>query len=45
MENVLEEISFHADESAGKTVTVTSEMVHEKLDCVIEDEDLSRYIL
>ncbi len=45
LENVLEEISFHADESVGQTVTVTSEMVHEKLDCVIEDEDLSRYIL
>ena len=45
LENVLEEISFHADESAGTTVRVTAEMVHEKLDCVIEDEDLSRYIL
>ena len=45
IEKVLEEISFHADESAGSTVTVTAEMVHERLDCVIEDEDLSRYIL
>jgi ATP-dependent HslUV protease ATP-binding subunit HslU len=45
LENVLEEISFNADESSGETVTVTSELVHEKLDCVIEDEDLSRYIL
>jgi ATP-dependent HslUV protease ATP-binding subunit HslU len=45
LENVLEEISYHADESAGQTVTVTAELVHEKLDCVIEDEDLSRYIL
>ncbi len=45
IEKVLEEISFHADESAGTTVTVTADMVHERLDCVIEDEDLSRYIL
>ena len=45
LENVLEEISFHADESSGETITVTSDLVHEKLDCVIEDEDLSRYIL
>ena len=45
LENVLEEISFQADESAGTTVTVTAAMVHERLDCVIEDEDLSRYIL
>jgi ATP-dependent HslUV protease ATP-binding subunit HslU len=45
LENVLEEISFHADECADTTVTVTAAMVHEKLDSVIEDEDLSRYIL
>ena len=45
LEKVLEEISFHADESAGTTVRITAEMVHDTLDCVIEDEDLSRYIL
>lgn len=45
VENVLEAISFHADESTGETIVVTADMVHEKLDCVIEDEDLSRYIL
>jgi len=45
LENVLEAISFDADAVSGTTVTVTAEMVHEKLDCVIEDEDLSRYIL
>ncbi len=45
LEKVLEEISFDADLHQGESVTVTKEMVHEKLDIVIEDEDLSRYIL
>jgi ATP-dependent HslUV protease ATP-binding subunit HslU len=45
LENVLEEISFDADSYGGQTYTVTQEMVHEKLDIVIENEDLSRYIL
>ncbi|MFT5661459.1 MAG: ATP-dependent HslUV protease ATP-binding subunit HslU [Sulfurimonas sp.] len=45
LEKILEEISFKADEYQNKTYTVTSEYVHEKLDEVVEDEDLSRYIL
>ncbi len=45
LEKVLEEISFDAEAYAGQTYTVTADMVHEKLDLVIEDEDLSRYIL
>ncbi|MEA3372494.1 MAG: HslU--HslV peptidase ATPase subunit [Campylobacterota bacterium] len=45
LENILEEISFDADEKQGETVTITAELVHAKLDQVIEDEDLSRYIL
>lgn len=45
LEKILEEISFIADEYKDKTYTVTSEYVHEKLDEVVEDEDLSRYIL
>ncbi len=45
LENILEEISFHADEKQGETITITAELVHEKLDQVIEDDDLSRYIL
>jgi len=45
LEKVLEDISFNADEYKGKTFTVTSELVHEKLDVVVEDDDLSRYIL
>ncbi|MCD6433952.1 MAG: HslU--HslV peptidase ATPase subunit [Sulfurimonas sp.] len=45
LERVLEEISFSADEHSGEEFTITSELVHEKLDMVVEDDDLSRYIL
>ncbi len=45
LEKVLEAISFDAEDHRGETYTVTRELVHEKLDLVIEDEDLSRYIL
>lgn len=45
LEKILEDISFSADETAGETITVTVDLVHSKLDNVIEDEDLSRYIL
>ena len=45
LERVLEEISYEADEYKEKDFVVTSELVHEKLDTVVEDDDLSRYIL
>lgn len=45
LEKILEDISFNADEYQDKEYTVTSEFVHEKLDKVVEDDDLSRYIL
>jgi ATP-dependent HslUV protease ATP-binding subunit HslU len=45
LEKVLEDISFNADEYSGKDFTITSEYVHEKLDKIVEDDDLSRYIL
>jgi ATP-dependent HslUV protease ATP-binding subunit HslU len=45
LEKLLEDISFDADEKQGETVIITSEFVHEKLDIVIEDDDLTRYIL
>lgn len=45
LERILEDISFEADEYKGKVFKVTSELVHEKLDIVVEDDDLSRYIL
>jgi len=45
IEKVIEEISYSADEHKGETITVTKELVHEKLDEIVEDEDSSRYIL
>ncbi|NOX14882.1 MAG: HslU--HslV peptidase ATPase subunit [Epsilonproteobacteria bacterium] len=45
IEKVLEDISYGADELAGQVVKVTKELVHEKLDSIVEDEDSSRYIL
>ena len=45
LEKVLEEVSFNADEYVGKEFKITSKLVHEKLDMVVEDDDLSRYIL
>jgi ATP-dependent HslUV protease ATP-binding subunit HslU len=45
IEKVLEDISFNADERAGEKVVITKELVHEKLDKLVEDEDLARYIL
>jgi ATP-dependent HslUV protease ATP-binding subunit HslU len=45
IEKVLEDISFDADEKAGETITITQELVKEKLEDIVEDEDTARYIL
>ncbi|WP_345991906.1 HslU--HslV peptidase ATPase subunit [Sulfurimonas sp. HSL-1716] len=45
LEKVLEDVSFNADEFSGQKYIVTPELVHEKLDLVVENQDLSRYIL
>lgn len=45
IEKVLEDVSFNADEYKDKEFVVTAELVHEKLDVVVENNDLSRYIL
>ena len=45
MEKVMEEISFDADERRGETVVVDREYVATRLAGIIEDPDLSRYIL
>ena len=45
LEKVLEEISFDADKYNGQEFTITAALVHEKLDEVVENDDLSRYIL
>jgi len=45
IEKVLEDISFDADEKSGETITITKELVYEKLEDIVEDEDTARYIL
>ena len=45
VEKLLEDISFEADEKKGQKIVVTKELVHERLDVVASDEDVSRYIL
>ena len=45
LEKILEEISFNANEYKDEEFVITSEFVHQKLDTVVEDDDLSRYIL
>ncbi len=45
MEKLLEELSFSADECAGQTITITEKYVDERLSDVVQDQDLSRFIL
>ena len=45
MEKLLEEISFTAPDLGEQSITITAEYVRERLANLIEDEDLSRYIL
>ena len=45
MEKVLEDVSFNAPDLAGQTVTVDAAFVHGRLGNLMDDEDLSRYIL
>ncbi len=45
IEKVIEEISYSADEHGGETIVVTKDLVHDRLDEIAEDEDVSKYIL
>ena len=45
METLLEEVSFEANELSGQTIRVSVDYVDEKLKGVVQDQDLSRYIL
>ncbi len=45
MELLLEEVSFHAPEISGETIDITADYVDKQLKDVMEDHDLSRYIL
>ncbi len=45
MEKLLEELSFNAPEMKGEKVVIDRDYVREKLGKVIEDEDLTKYVL
>ncbi len=45
MEKLVDEISFDAPDMSATEVTINKEYVNEKLDEILEDENLSRYIL
>ncbi|WP_199244285.1 ATP-dependent protease ATPase subunit HslU [Pseudodesulfovibrio cashew] len=45
MEKILANLSFEAPDKSGQTVVIDREYVKEQIDDVIEDRDLSRYIL
>jgi ATP-dependent HslUV protease ATP-binding subunit HslU len=45
MEQVLEDLSFRADEEKGQTVEIDAAFVDERVKTLSKDEDLSRFIL
>lgn len=45
LEKLLEELLFEAPEMPHSTITITQEYVEEKLGTIVQNEDLSRYIL
>jgi ATP-dependent HslUV protease ATP-binding subunit HslU len=45
MEMLLEDLSFNASEMAGQNIEITTEYVDDKLKGIVQDQDLSRYIL
>jgi ATP-dependent HslUV protease ATP-binding subunit HslU len=45
LETLMEDISFDGPEMSGQKVAIDAEYVRERLQGVIEDEDLSKYIL
>ena len=45
LERLLEEIAFDASELAGQAITIDAAMVRARLDPVLQDQDLSRFIL
>jgi ATP-dependent HslUV protease ATP-binding subunit HslU len=45
LETLMEDIAFDAPERSGETLKIDAGYVRDKLNDVIEDEDLSRYIL
>jgi ATP-dependent HslUV protease ATP-binding subunit HslU len=45
MEKLLEEMSFHAPDLGGSRHVVNEDFVRERLESLVQDEDLARFIL
>ena len=45
MERLLETLSYEASEKNGESISIGAEYVNDNLNELVEDEDLSRYIL
>ncbi|PUD44071.1 HslU--HslV peptidase ATPase subunit [Helicobacter pylori] len=45
IEKVLEDISFEAEDYSGQNITITKELVQSKLEDLVSDENLVKYIL
>ncbi|MDG1732329.1 MAG: HslU--HslV peptidase ATPase subunit [Thalassotalea sp.] len=45
MERLIEELSFNADAQSGQTIMIDKAFVDGKLSALVQDEDLSRFIL
>ena len=45
LENLLDDLSFDASERSGESVEISGDDVRGKLDEILQDQDLSRYIL
>ncbi len=45
LERLVEELSFNAPELTGQTISIDAAYVHQRLDAIVQNGDLSRYIL
>ena len=45
MEKLLEELAFSADELSGQRIEITKDYVRQRLSGIVENQDLSKYIL
>lgn len=45
LERLLEDLSFEAPEASSTSISIDSAYVQEKLEAIVKDEDLSKYIL
>jgi ATP-dependent HslUV protease ATP-binding subunit HslU len=45
VERLLEDLSFDGPELSGQEITINAQYVKDKLDAIVKDEDLARYIL